>query len=635
MSDALGLVQFLNAVGEMARGACEPSLLPVWQRELLNARSPPRITCIHHEYEDESNNNSSPVTLDHDNLVHQSFLFGPKETKAIKKHLPPHIRSSSTFDVITACVWRSSVTAFRIDSDEVVRVMLMVNVRGMPGLDLPSGYYGNAIASSAAISKAGTLCDNPLGYAMGLVKKAKARVSEEYTRSVADLMVIKGRPPYSTLWNFMVSDTSRAGFGEVDFGWGKAVYGGSVGSMFCNNSIFARFRNSKGVEGVVVPMCLPSAVMKRFLEELEKMTTEPVEDSIWDLTRIFGSVWGFTWYLETITARRALKKPSSTPDSASFVKRSNDRIMTYDGLESCIFNSRSYENESGTSRGDGCVTDSLDEDDSSCSSSYNAFGSFSSHWMMMNRDEEGMEDWEVSECPHHFYVKKKPAHTIQFSDVETMKERFAKLLLGEDITGGCKGISTALALSNAITNLAASIFGELWKLEPLPEEGKSKWRREMDWLLSPTKHMVELVPAKQNGSNGRTLEIMTPRTRADIHLNLPALQKLDSMLIETLDSMVNTEFWYAEGGSRAEGRSRSARQSKRWWLPLPQVPISGLSETRRKKLLYQGKVVYQVLKAAKSINENVLLEMPIPTVIKDALPKASNLSYLHSTSNFQ
>jgi hypothetical protein len=35
-----------------------------------------------------------------------------------------------------------------------------------------------------------------------------------------------------------------------------------------------------------------------------------------------------------------------------------------------------------------------------------------------------------------------------------MKEKFAKLLLGEDITGGQSGLSTALALSNAITNLA-------------------------------------------------------------------------------------------------------------------------------------------------------------------------------------
>ncbi|PSS01270.1 Rop guanine nucleotide exchange factor like [Actinidia chinensis var. chinensis] len=293
-----------------------------------------------------------------------------------------------------------------------------------------------------------------------------------------------------------------------------------------------------------------------------------------------------------------------------------ERIMTYNGLESCILNSHSCENESGTSRGDGCVSDSLDEDASSCSSSNNAFGSFSSHWTMMKRDEQGLDEWEVTESPKHFYVKEKPVYSVQFSDVETMKERFAKLLLGEDITGGRKGLSTALALSNAITNLAASVFGELWRLEPLSEDRKSKWRREMDWLLSPTNYMVELVPARQHGANGRTMEIMTPKARADIHVNLPALQKLDTMLIETLESMVSTEFWYAEG----------RRQSRRWWLPLPQVPTSGLSEIERKKLLNQGKVVHQVFKAAKSINESVLLEMPAPTIIKDALPKSGKAS---------
>lgn len=39
-------------------------------------------------------------------------------------------------------------------------------------------------------------------------------------------------------------------------------------------------------------------------------------------------------------------------------------------------------------------------------------------------------------------------------DMELMKEKFAKLLLGEDMSGGGKGVSSALALSNAITNLA-------------------------------------------------------------------------------------------------------------------------------------------------------------------------------------
>lgn len=44
------------------------------------------------------------------------------------------------------------------------------------------------------------------------------------------------------------------------------------------------------------------------------------------------------------------------------------------------------------------------------------------------------------------------------SDMEQMKERFAKLLLGEDMSGGGKGVSSALALSNAFTNLAGRLI---------------------------------------------------------------------------------------------------------------------------------------------------------------------------------
>ncbi|KAK8471615.1 hypothetical protein PHAVU_003G277800 [Phaseolus vulgaris] len=244
----------------------------------------------------------------------------------------------------------------------------------------------------------------------------------------------------------------------------------------------------------------------------------------------------------------------------------------------------------------------------------------------MKRDEHGLEEWELSESPPNFYLKDKSAFDVQSSDVEAMKEKFAKLLLGGDVTGGSKGLNTALALSTAITSLAVTVFGELWKLEPLSEERKSKWQREMGWLLFPTNYMVELVPAKQNGANGGIFEVMTPKARSDIKMNLPALQKLDSMLMETLESMVNTEFWYAEEGSRSEGRNTTGRQSKRWWLPSPRVPRTGLSEVERKRLLHQGRIVHQIFKAAKSINDNMLLEIPVPTVIKDALLKSGKAS---------
>lgn len=131
-------------------------------------------------------------------------------------------------------------------------------------------------------------------------------------------------------------------------------------------------------------------------------------------------------------------------------------VMTYNGLETCILNNQSYENESRTSREDGFPTDSLDEDNSSCTSSKYAFSSFSSKRLGLKRDnhDQEMDEWDPTGSPQRFYVKEKPVYTVKSSDVDTMKEKFAKLLLGEDVTGGKNGLSTALALSNAILNLA-------------------------------------------------------------------------------------------------------------------------------------------------------------------------------------
>ncbi|XP_031483154.1 rop guanine nucleotide exchange factor 14 [Nymphaea colorata] len=297
-----------------------------------------------------------------------------------------------------------------------------------------------------------------------------------------------------------------------------------------------------------------------------------------------------------------------------------ERIMRYDGLESCIHDNCAFENESSSTLAEFCSADSLEEDASSASSSKEGSASFS--FPLLPTKEEAKQSRECDPLnSQRFLVTEKPSYTLQLDDIIAMKERFSKLLLGEDMSGGCKGLSTALALSNAITNLAASVFGELWKLEPLSECRRGKWQKEMDWLLSPANYMVELVPAKQHEPNGRCLEIMTPRVRCDIQMNLPALKKLDVMLIEMLDSMVDTEFWYAEGGSRAEGRSKPIRQGKKWWLPVPRVPLAGLSADARKRLVLQSEATRQVLKAVRSINDQVLAEIPIPQAIQDTFPK--------------
>ncbi|KAH9616920.1 hypothetical protein KSS87_006479 [Heliosperma pusillum] len=219
-------------------------------------------------------------------------------------------------------------------------------------------------------------------------------------------------------------------------------------------------------------------------------------------------------------------------------------------------------------------------------------------------------------------------HNSSISEMELMKERFAKLLLGEDMSGSGKGVCSALSISNAITNLCATIFGQLWRLEPLPVEKKSMWRREMEWLLCVGDHIVELIPTWQTFPDGKKLEIMTCRPRTDIFINLPALRKLDNMLIEILDSFGMTEFWYVDQGivaSDCDGsssfRKTLHRQEEKWWLPVPRVPPGGLKETSRKQLDHKRECTNQILKAAMSINSMVLAEMDVPESYLESLPK--------------
>ncbi|KAG5239903.1 hypothetical protein OIU76_013299 [Salix suchowensis] len=233
----------------------------------------------------------------------------------------------------------------------------------------------------------------------------------------------------------------------------------------------------------------------------------------------------------------------------------------------------------------------------------------------------------------------------KLSEIDVMKERFAKLLLGEDMSGSGKGVCTALAISNSITNLCGTIYGQLWRLEPLPEEKKSMWRREMELFLCVGDHIVELIPSWQTFPDGSKLEVMTCRPRSDLFINLPALRKLDNMLLEVLDSFSDTEFWYVDqgivtpdGDGSTSFRKTMQRQEEKWWLPVPRVPAGGLSDDTRKKLHHTRECTNQILKAVMAINNVTLAEMDVPDSYLEALPKngracLGDLVYRYITSD--
>ncbi|OIW13460.1 hypothetical protein TanjilG_22251 [Lupinus angustifolius] len=273
MSDAIGMSQFMKGLAEIARGEPKPLILPVWHRELLFARDPPRITCIHNEYEKpqlHDNNNNNFI------LQHSSFFFGPKELASIHRLLPNHHSKSSTSDILTAFLWRCRTIALQPENpNHEFRLLNVLNARyGRSSFNppLPEGFYGNAYVTPAAITTAEKLCNNPVEYALGLMKKAKNEGTEEYVHSVADLMVIKGRPSYfyNDIGYLEVSDLTKARFRDVDFGWGKAAYGG-VCQGYLSSILYVPYTNSKGVEGIMVLTCLPTKAMERFGKKLDDL----------------------------------------------------------------------------------------------------------------------------------------------------------------------------------------------------------------------------------------------------------------------------------------------------------------------------------------------------------------------------
>lgn len=154
---------------------------------------------------------------------------------------------------------------------------------------------------------------------------------------------------------------------------------------------------------------------------------------------------------------------------------------------------------------------------------------------------------------------------------------------------------------------------------------------------------------------------MTCRPRSDLYVNLPALRKLDNMLLvrprelfhltmflfryisskgliflhlpslqEILDSFEVTEFWYVDQGimaheSAEDGtssfRKSFQRQEDKWWLPVPRVSPGGLQENSRKQLQHKRDCTSQILKAAMAINSITLADMEIPESYLESLPR--------------
>ncbi|XP_062181320.1 acyl transferase 5-like [Phragmites australis] len=210
LADGLGAAQFINAISEYARELDKPTIAPVWARALIP--NPPKLPP------------GPPPSF-------QSFGFQHFATDVTSDRIA-HVKAAyfqatgqycSSFDVAIAKVWQARTRAIKYNPENEVHVCFFANTRHLLTQVLPrdGGFYGNCFypvtvtATTEDVTAAGLLD------VIRMIRDGKARLPQEFAKWASrDVKVVD---PYQLSFEhnvLFVSDWTRLGFFEVDYGWG-------------------------------------------------------------------------------------------------------------------------------------------------------------------------------------------------------------------------------------------------------------------------------------------------------------------------------------------------------------------------------------------------------------------------------
>lgn len=114
-----------------------------------------------------------------------------------------------------------------------MKLLFSVNVRRKLDPEIPEGYYGNGFVLACAQTTVKDLIYSNLHHAVKLVQEAKSRLTDDYVRSLVDLLEDKTVKTDLSA-SLVISQWSRLGLEDLNFGGGKPLQMGSVTSdIYC------------------------------------------------------------------------------------------------------------------------------------------------------------------------------------------------------------------------------------------------------------------------------------------------------------------------------------------------------------------------------------------------------------------
>ncbi|XP_075480070.1 omega-hydroxypalmitate O-feruloyl transferase-like [Primulina tabacum] len=263
MFDGIGAMEFVNCWSEIARGI--PLKIPPFiDRSILKSRNPPHFEFPHHEFAEIEDISNISELYNNQEMHYKSFCFDPEKLQNIKnKASEDHqtLKKCSTFEALTAFVWRARIQALNLNPHQQTKLLFPVNARSRLEPPIPEKYFGNAIVLTSSLCSVGEVLENPLSYTVKLVQEAVKMVTDEYMRSAIDYVEVTRAKP-SLAATLLITTWSRLSFHTTDFGWGEPAV--SVPVVLPGKELVLFLPHGKERKSVNVVLGLPASAMQIF-----------------------------------------------------------------------------------------------------------------------------------------------------------------------------------------------------------------------------------------------------------------------------------------------------------------------------------------------------------------------------------
>ncbi|KAK4804953.1 hypothetical protein SAY86_004770 [Trapa natans] len=266
MCDGIGTSQFLHAWAHLTanQNGSPPSPSPFHSRHVLRPRDPPQITSripLFTKPATRDNTYNLTLHLQSQPLVPVSVVITPSLIARLKHRCSPPLKCTA-FEATAAHTWRSWARSLGLPPALISKLLFSVNVRRKLSPPLPEGFYGNGFVLACAECTVVDLVGGSenLHHGVRLVQQAKSAVTDDHVRSVVDYLETDraARPDLSS--SLVISEWSRLGLENLDFGGGRAYHMGPVAS-----DVYCLFLPVAGeAESVTVMVSVPENAAEKF-----------------------------------------------------------------------------------------------------------------------------------------------------------------------------------------------------------------------------------------------------------------------------------------------------------------------------------------------------------------------------------